>query len=177
MDKAANLINPKTLQTKPSSPSTLTFVHSEKQFDYIWRGLQAARLLTKDMVIDGTDYHYWRASLRDLSDKHLLAGLKQSQTFHGFFTWAEFRKLCVDGYSTEHAQHRQAEPTTARLGDYSSMGNKGFQELCKVTSAMSAEEGDGPITKATKAGKLHKHFVRGKSAQEIINHCQKLYGN
>ena len=134
-------------------------------------------MLTKDMVIDGVDYRYWKEQLNDLTDRHLKAGLKQSGTFTGYMGWGEFRKLCNEGMAIEMAQNRQAQPpTTARLGDYSSMGNKRFQELAKVTQAMSEEKGDGPITRASRLGKLTKAVIKNKSADEIIEYAQMLYG-
>ena len=60
---------------------------------------------------------------------------------------------------------------TARLADYSTLGNERFQELAKVTQAMNEEAGNGPIRQATLAGKLTSNFVRNKSADEIINYC------
>ena len=175
MDKTADLIK-QTSQTKHSTRNTRTCAHSEEVFDYVWRGLQAARLLTKDMVINGVDYRYWRDNLRDLSDNYLRAGLKHSGTFIGYMGWGEFRKLCMDGYSIQKAQNFQsAEPTTARISDFSTMGNKRFQELCQVTREMNAEPIDGPIHRATSDGKLSKSFVRGKSAEEIIDFCKNLY--
>lgn len=172
MKKAGEIIS-QTQRTKPSMQSTLTYAHSEETFDYVWRGLQAGRFLTKTMIIGGTDYLYWRSNLKDLNDKRLLAGFKHTSTFSGYLTWSEFRKLCIEGYNQENQQSRQY--TTARLSDPSTLGNERFQELMKVTNAMSAEVGEGPITIATRAGKLDLYFIRGKSAGEIINYCNKLY--
>lgn len=180
MRQATEIINrPSTQQTKPSTENTPTYAHSEECFDYVWRGLQAARLLTKDMGIDSVDYRYWRSQLSDMTDKHLQAGFRNSGTFHGFFTWAEFRKLCIEGYNQQLAQKRQAEqpPEIRSLEDLGRHGNKRWRELLTVTHAMQEEVGEGPITKASRDGRLTGNFIRGKSAQEIIDHCKRLYGD
>lgn len=121
-------------------------------------------------VISGVDYFYWRHQLRDLTDKHLKAGLEQTNSFQGFLTWSEFRKLCMDGFLRIREQQRQAAPaTTAALSDMSSFGKgERWRELSQITSAMMAEPKGGPITRASKAGVLTKNFIRGKSADEII---------
>ena len=114
----------------------------------------------------------WRKGLLGLTGKDIQKGLLHSRDHVGYFDIGVFRRFCFQADVQYHAPVRE----TARLGDYSSMGNKRFQELCKVTQAMSQEEGDGPITRASKAGKLNRSVVRNKTPDEIIEHTQKLYG-
>lgn len=168
--------NPLTPQTKPSTQSTRTYAHSDEGFDFVWRGLQAGRFIPMAQGISGVDYFYWRHQLRDLTDKHLKAGLEQTSSFKGFLTWSEFRALCMDGYLRIREQERQAEPpTTAALSDMSSFGKgERWKELSKVTTAMMLEPKDGPITKASKAGRLTRTNTRGKSASEIIEMCRGM---
>lgn len=96
----ANQIGP----TKPFTENTRTYAHSERVFDYVWRGLQAARFITKDEVVDGTDYRYWRQMLRDLRDDQLLKGFRGTEDFTGYLTWSEFRQMCthVDRVEPSH---------------------------------------------------------------------------
>lgn len=145
----------------------------------MWRGLQAARFLPKTSGIGSTDYSYWRNQLHDLDNKHLRAGLELSGTFHGYLTWSEFRKLCVDGYALWTQQSRQAEaPATARLTDMRTFSkNPRFHQLLAITHAMRREEGEGPITKASRAGDLDKRFLQGKSPEEVIAFCHRKYGS
>ncbi len=162
-------------QTKPSTQSTRTYAHSDECFDYVWRGLQAGRFIPMAQVIGGVDYFYWRHQLRDLTDKHLKAGFDQTNSFKGYLTWSEFRTLCMDGFLRIREQQRQAAPPTpAALSDLSSLGQGDrWRELSKVTAAMLAEPKDGPITKAGKSGRITTNYIRGKSATEIIEQCNR----
>lgn len=74
--------------------------------------------------------------------------------------------------------HRPYQPPTRtpRLTDGRSLGNERFQELHKVTLAMMQEGPDGPITRATREKRLTRNFVNGKSAEEIMAFCERLYG-
>lgn len=130
-------------------------------------------MLTKDMVINGTDYRYWRENLKDMTDKHLMAGFENSGTFHGYFTWSEFRKLCVDAYMAQTQQNHQAVPKTAQLDRPESMGNKRFRELrTGVTDVMDEEPA---VKRASQEKKLTIGVIRGKSPQQIIDYCKRLY--
>lgn len=145
-------------------------------WDKVWRGLQAGRLLTKDMVIEGTDYRYWKDQCRDLTDKQINAGYRASSTFKGYFTIGEFKSLCIEAYQKLVEQNRRPVRTTARLSDLRTFGGDDrWVELALVTQAMNAEEGEGPITRASRENKLTKHVIRGKSADEIISFCHDLY--
>ena len=55
--------------------------------------------------MNGTEYKYWRRQLHDLTDEDLKAGFKATDSFTGYLTWAEFRKLCKDS-TKSHASHR-----------------------------------------------------------------------
>lgn len=134
-------------------------------------------MLTKDMVIDGTEYRYWKDQCKDLSDKHLMAGYRAAGNFKGYFTIGEFRKLCIDARQVQVEQARRKDPpTTARLSDLRSFGQgERWNELTLVTQAMIDEEGEGPITKASRQKKLTKGVIQGKPVGEIINFCKGLY--
>lgn len=106
-----------------------------------------------------------------VSDRQIGIGLKFVRDHVGFFDVGVFRKLCFQVVNTY-----QPPPQTARLSDYSTLGDERFRELAKVTQAMNEETGIGPIRRATLDGKLNRHFVMGKSADEIISYCQELYG-
>lgn len=87
----------------------------------VWRGLQAARFISKDDVVGGTDYRYWRAQLKDLTDDQLKAGLRASGEFSGYMTWSAFKNLCLDATRQEpcHRQYKalpnkRATPEQAR---------------------------------------------------------------
>ena len=56
----------------------------------------------------------------------------------------------------------------------SKLGNQRFQELLKVIKAM--EDGNKAVKRATLENKLNKNFIKGKSADEIIDYCNRLYG-
>lgn len=130
-------------------------------------------MLTKDMVINGTDYRYWRENLSDLTDNQLLAGFKNSGSFHGFFTWAELRKLCVDAYMRQTELNRRSVHTTARLDRPETMGNKRFSELVRgVTNIM---DDVWQVKRATQEGHLTLRVIRGKSPEQIIEYCKGLY--
>ena len=106
MVKVDNLIKQSLkLQTTQQSKPSETYSHSDKAFIYVWRGLQAGKFITKDEVVNGTEYKYWRRQLHDLTDEDLKAGFKATDSFTGYLTWAEFRKLCKDSTKT-HASHR-----------------------------------------------------------------------
>lgn len=144
----------------------------------MWRGLQAGRFIEKAWIIGGMDYNYWRDNLKDLSDRHLMAGYRHSGSFRGFFTWGAFRHLCIEGVNIETEQSRRLpNPTIHRLSDLATKTESPrFRELMKVTEAMQEEEGEGPITRATEDGFLTGRFVKGKSAEEIISYCERKYG-
>ena len=103
-----------TGQTRQSWTRSVTYSHSEQQFIEIWRGLQAAKFLTKDELVNGTDYKYWRANLHDMTDEQLVLGLDASRNFHGFMTWSEFRKLCVDSTKSFAAHKFYLPPPVGR---------------------------------------------------------------
>ena len=171
-----NPLSQKTQTTQYSGKNTHTYSHTNDVFDYVWRGLQSGKFISEKWLVNQTEYHFWKVQLRDLTDKHLKAGLEQTSSFKGFLTWSEFRALCMDGYLRIREQERQAiPPTTAALSDMSSFG-KGdrWNELSKVTTAMMLEDKDGPITKASKAGRLTRNNTRGKSASEIIEMCRGM---
>ena len=81
-------------QTEHSHSTSSATAHDLAVFAKAWRLLQASRLLTKDLVIDGTDYRYWQHSCRDLTNEEIMRGLENSKGFHGYFTLGEWRKLC-----------------------------------------------------------------------------------
>ena len=161
---------------KQSESHSNEYNHREGKFVEIWRKLQAGKFISKIEVVDGTDYKFWRHNLKDLTDKQLDCGVKGTSFFQGYLTWAAFRKLCIDYARIDRDRQIRNNAYTARLSGPRTLGNKRFQELNKVTQAMIAEEGSGPIHKATMAGTLTAKFVEGKSAEEIIKVCQKLYG-
>lgn len=87
----------------------------------VWRGLQAARFISKDDAVGGTDYKYWRHQLGNLTDETLKAGLKASSEFTGVMTWSAFQKLCLDATRVEPCHkpaallpHKSAGPAVAR---------------------------------------------------------------
>ena len=144
----------------------------------MWLGLQAGRFLPRDMIVGGPDYNYWRSQLADLTDKHLDAGLTQTNTFKGYLTWSEFRKLCMDGYNVHQQQRRSQykEQAVPRLSDPASFGRgERWKELAKVTKAMMEEPPGGPIHRAALENRLTKRNIDGKSADEIIEFCNNLY--
>ena len=94
------------LQTTQQSKPSETYSNSDKAFIYVWRGLQAGKFITKDEVVNGTEYKYWRRQLHDLTDEDLKTGFKATDSFTGYLTWAEFRKLCKDSTKT-HESHKQ----------------------------------------------------------------------
>lgn len=98
MDKVGQLVDQKP-QTKPSET---TYRSSEQTFAMVWRGLQAARLISRDggSNVGGTDYLYWRSFLRDLSAAQLEAGLKAAPNFEGYLTVGAFKTLCLQAYNT-----------------------------------------------------------------------------
>ena len=55
--------------------------------------------------MNGTEYKYWRRQLHDLTDEGLKTGFKATDSFTGYLTWAEFRKLCKDSTKT-HESHK-----------------------------------------------------------------------
>ena len=130
------------------------------------------------MIVGGPDYNYWRSQLADLTDKHLDAGLTQTNTFKGYLTWSEFRKLCMDGYNTQ-TQQRRAEgikPAVAHLSNPASFGrSERWKELAKVTKAMMEGPPGGPIHRAALENRLTKRNIDGKSADEIIEFSNNLY--
>jgi hypothetical protein len=65
-------------------------------FAKVWRGLQAARHISKDDGVGETDYKYWNHMLKDLTNEKLLAGLKAVDGFQGYMTIGVFKKLCLD---------------------------------------------------------------------------------
>ncbi len=164
---------------KHYTQSTQSFAHSEAMFDYVWRGLQAARLLPRDSGIASNDYKYWRDQLSDLNDTYLKAGLKHSGTFQGYFTWGSFRRLCMEGYRTEVQQNRFRQMSSnARLSNLESLGKgQRWNVLVEVTRAMLREEGNGPITQASRRKTIPGDVLRKNSAEQIIHFCQKLYGD
>ena len=114
----------------------------------------------------------WGYGLSGLSEKQARKGLAASRDHVGYFDLGIYRKFCFQ----QEASHRPAITETARLNRPSTLGNARFRELHKVTQAMREEEGSGPIHKATLAGDLGYRFVSGKSAQEIIEFCERKYG-
>ena len=44
--------------------------------------------------IGSTDFKYWEHSLFDYSEEQLLIGLKAAESWSGFLTLGDFRKLC-----------------------------------------------------------------------------------
>lgn len=177
MHKPTDLINQnQTGQMKQSEPHSNEYNHREDKFIETWRKLQAGKFIIKDEVVDGTDYRFWRHNLKDLTDKQLDFGVKGTSFFHGYLTWAAFRKLCIDYSRIERDRITRERSYGARISLPETLGDKRFQELNKVTQAMSAEEGSGPIHKATLDGTLTARFVEGKSAEEIIKLCHNLYG-
>jgi hypothetical protein len=97
MHRAGDLIklNPSE-QTKPFTKNTHTYAHSDETFDMVWRGLQAGRFISKDDVIGGVDYNYWRHNLADLTDEQLMRGYEGSKDCTDYMTWSVFRNLCVE---------------------------------------------------------------------------------
>ena len=91
-------------QQQHSKSSLPDYKHSEKAFIFVWRGLQAGKFLTKDEVVSGTEYKYWRRQLHDLTDEDLKAGFEATDNFSGYLTWAEFRKLCKES-TKRHVSH------------------------------------------------------------------------
>jgi hypothetical protein len=115
----------------------------------------------------------WRKGLLGLTEKEIQKGLAHTRDHVGFFDIGVFRRYCTQA----EAKYHEPVKETARLSDLSSFGRgPRWKELSKVTAAMMEEEGDGPLTRASKQGKLRKHVIKNKSADEIIEHAQKLYG-
>jgi len=115
----------------------------------------------------------WRKGLLGLTEKDIKNGLTHTRDHVGYFDVGVFRRFCFQSTPQYHAPVKE----TARLSDLSSFGRgPRWKELSKVTAAMMEEKGDGPITRASKQGKLGISVVRNKSADEIIEHCKKLYG-
>ena len=81
-------------QTKPSRNTSQSTAHDLATFAKAWRLLQSSRLLSKDQIIDGTDYRYWQHACRDLTNEQIMHGLERSKNFEGYFTLGEWRKLC-----------------------------------------------------------------------------------
>lgn len=109
----------------------------------------------------------WGYGLTGLTENQVRKGLELTKDHVGFFDLGVFRQLCRQ----QQASYQQP----AQLPPPSKTGNARFRELCKVTDAMKAEVGKGPITRATLDNRLTANFIRGKSAQQIIDYCQKLY--
>ncbi|MAA66782.1 MAG: hypothetical protein CL581_18665 [Alteromonadaceae bacterium] len=84
--------------------------HDLAIFAKAWRLLQASRLLTRDLVIDGTDYRYWQHSCSDLTNEEIMRGLEASKSFHGYFTLSEWRNLCKTKPDEGAPYHRKFLP-------------------------------------------------------------------
>ena len=54
--------------------------------------------------------------------------------------------------------------------------NEQTRQMLLVTQEMLSEPQSGPITRATMDGQLNSHSCKGKSAEQIIDFCYKLYG-
>ena len=54
--------------------------------------------------------------------------------------------------------------------------NEQTRQMLLVTQEMLSEPQSGPITRATMDGQLNSHSCKGKSAEQIIEFCHKLYG-
>ena len=70
-------------------------------FAWVWRGLQAGKKVSKDELVGGTDYKYWRYQLKDLTDTELKKGFESTVGFDGFLGWSEFRNLCKEATRIE----------------------------------------------------------------------------
>jgi len=104
-------------QTMQQSKPSEDYKHSEKAFVYVWRGLQSGKFLTKDEIVNGTEYKYWRRQLADLTDQDLKTGFEGTDGFDGYLTWSAFRKLCSK--PRQHASHQEfkALPNKPMDGD------------------------------------------------------------
>ena len=60
----------------------------------VWRALQSAKHITMDQKVGETDYKYWQAFLKDLTDDELKAGLRRISDFKDYLTVGIFKGLC-----------------------------------------------------------------------------------
>lgn len=70
--------------------------HSPECFAEVWRSLQAAKQIPKTDEIGGTEFKYWRAFLKDLTDDQLREGRGRIADFDGYLTVGAFKKLCTE---------------------------------------------------------------------------------
>lgn len=58
--------------------------------------------------IGSTDYEYWQASLSDIDDENLEAGLVKARNWTGFLTLGDFRGLCKkDRTHASYKEHKR----------------------------------------------------------------------
>jgi hypothetical protein len=60
----------------------------------VWRALQSAKHIPLDQKVGETDFRYWQAFLKDLSDEELRAGLNAVSDFDDYLTVGRFKKMC-----------------------------------------------------------------------------------
>lgn len=114
----------------------------------------------------------WKLGLSGISAENLKRGLEAAREHKGYFDIGTFRGYCRKpiGAAPSYSE------TVPRLSELTSLGKtEKAKDLLKVTLAMLAEDGDGPITQATKAKLLDRDFVKTRSSAEIIDYCQKRF--
>jgi len=121
--------------------------------------------------VSQTTVRSWGYGLTGLSERQIRAGLELSKDHVGYFDLGVFRQYCF-----QRQPSYQPSPTTARLSDPKTLGNSRFQELMKFTKAMDESPVGSPLHKASLDGFLTPSFIRGKSAEQLIDICNKRYG-
>lgn len=87
-------------QREQTKPQEISCNHSPEIFAEVWRSLQAARQIAKDELVGGTEFKYWRAFLKDLTDDQIKHGRKKIADFDGYLTVGAFKKLCTEKESS-----------------------------------------------------------------------------
>lgn len=105
-----------------------------------------------------------------ISNEGLRLGIEAARDHKGYFDLGTFRAYCRKPVGAAPS-FEQTQPKLAQLDKLGK--NPKTRDLLKVTQAMMAEDGNGPITEATKLGLLTSHFVRNKTSDEIIEYCMK----
>lgn len=156
-------------ESRPASNGSASIAHN---FSKVWEELQNMGLVFA--AHGSSEFNTWGRRLSALTREDLARGLATCERHT-----RDKGKLDLPtflGYCRAVPRHI-ADPPVRSVADMRARNkNPRFRELMKVTDAMLTENGEGPITKATKANRLTKHFTEGKTAGQIIEFCQGLYG-
>lgn len=87
-------------QTEQTRRSETTLAHSPECFAEVWRSLQAAKHISKSEQVGGTEFKYWRAFLKDLTNEQIREGRGKIADFEGYLTVGAFKKLCTEKESS-----------------------------------------------------------------------------